>query len=445
MAQVRATHMLSVLALVMAGLSFVMNTQPARPALSKGYSLLQSAGVLEPAAANSPNAPNANVNVFNYQGILRKADGTLASGTYTMTFGLYSLPAGNNNLGYTEDIGGVVVRDGIFNVLLGDKVAIADSVIAQPQLYLGLRVHPDVEMAPRQRIHAVPRALIAHNAYSANTLAPNSTVNGGVNVNGGANINGGLRLAGGANLQGAGILIQNPNWTGFEVQNTAWDGFHVNGATKSGLASLNAEFGVYTTGSRDVGVFVDGSALDGLWVQGAPNWAGTFLGKVQITDICQGCTLAIYGQNSGQTALKPGDIVTFRSTTSKLSFQDQPALGVDIASTQDSIIGVVYGRADMRHVKRGDTEVEILVPAESPAKPGDFVSIITHGIARVRLPVANNVQAGNLLTVSPLFGTAQSLQSNVTSTSTVYGSIVGTALTTPKSGDELVWVFVNPR
>lgn len=99
-------------------------------------------------------------NIFNYQGILRKPDGSLVTGSYTMTFSLYNVVAGGDQL-HTETQPNVSVRDGIFNVLIGDVKAIPDVVLTPTVLFLGIAIGNESEMTPRQRIHAVPRALKA--------------------------------------------------------------------------------------------------------------------------------------------------------------------------------------------------------------------------------------------------------------------------------------------
>ena len=118
-------------------------------------------------------AANAVINrTFNYQGVLRKPDGKLAAnGEYAMTFKIYDAVIGGNLL-HTESKAKVPVRDGIFNVILGDDVAIGSNVFANVPRFLGIAVAPDPEMAPRQRIHPVPWALIA------NTLVPDPSVEG---------------------------------------------------------------------------------------------------------------------------------------------------------------------------------------------------------------------------------------------------------------------------
>jgi hypothetical protein len=174
MLNTRLSHFFSLTALLLGGFSFFANMQPARPALSKGFSLVQGMGVVEPVAPNSPEATNANTNVFNYQGVLRKADGTLASGTYAMQIRLYSAVAGGTAM-FTETLSSVTVRDGFFNVLLGDVTTntISNRDIGTTPLFLGIQVNNETEMQPRQRIHAVPKAL---------TLVPGAYINGGINL-----------------------------------------------------------------------------------------------------------------------------------------------------------------------------------------------------------------------------------------------------------------------
>lgn len=112
---------------------------------------------------------------FNYQGILRQADGSLASGSYTLTLRIYDQVAGGTML-HQEPFNNQAVRDGVFNVVLGDAVPIQTNVFADAPRYLGVTVAGDPEMIPRQRLHPVPWAL------QANTLVAGPTLTGPVNV-----------------------------------------------------------------------------------------------------------------------------------------------------------------------------------------------------------------------------------------------------------------------
>jgi hypothetical protein len=107
----------------------------------------------------SPSMSTPVPNVINYQGMLRRPDGSVINGTYTMTFRLYDSPEGGNVV-HTEQLLNVVVRDGLFTVLLGDgdgnPIQAADF---KDPLYVGIQVGNDAEMQPRQRIAPVPYAV----------------------------------------------------------------------------------------------------------------------------------------------------------------------------------------------------------------------------------------------------------------------------------------------
>jgi len=130
-----------------------------------------------------------------YQGILRGIDGSLITGQRDITIKIYNSITGGSVL-HTETIPGVQVRDGVFNVVLGDVTPIANNVFADAPRFLGITVAPDPEMVPRQRLHPVPwaqqattalqanhastadQATSANQANVANTLVDNATVKG---------------------------------------------------------------------------------------------------------------------------------------------------------------------------------------------------------------------------------------------------------------------------
>jgi hypothetical protein len=89
--------------------------------------------------------------------MLRQPDGTPINGPYTMTFRLYDDPVVAGAL-YSETLKNVMVRDGLFTVLLGDVTPINTALFKQP-LYVGIQVENDAEMAPRQRLAPVPYAV----------------------------------------------------------------------------------------------------------------------------------------------------------------------------------------------------------------------------------------------------------------------------------------------
>jgi len=169
-------------------------------------------GLAAPAAA--PQAVTIPT-TFSYQGTLRDANGDLINGTVNLTLKIHTAVTGGNAV-HSESYTNVNVRNGLFNVVVGDAKPIAPTVFDNYPLYLGLSVNQDPEMLPRQRLHPVPYAMqssSAQTAVTANNLAagggvPNLVTLGtagaseiGFAPNGGkiTNSAGGLTLNGGAN------------------------------------------------------------------------------------------------------------------------------------------------------------------------------------------------------------------------------------------------------
>ena len=133
-------------------------------------------------AAEAPVIPST----FNYQGLLRNPDGSLMTGAYTITAQVYDVATAGSAL-YTETFPNVTVRDGLFNIVLGDDPGSQNlqSVFSATPRYIGITlVGQGDELIPRQRLHGVPWALYATNAadadlldgQDANTLVPPGTV-----------------------------------------------------------------------------------------------------------------------------------------------------------------------------------------------------------------------------------------------------------------------------
>ncbi len=143
-----------------------------------------------PALASALNRITAAAPVipatFNYQGLLRNPDGSLTTGTYTLTAKVYDAATSGSVL-YTETFPNVTVREGVFNIVLGDNPGGQDlqAAFSAAPRYIGLTlVGQGNELIPRQRLHGVPWALYATNAANAdlldgqdaNTLVPPGTV-----------------------------------------------------------------------------------------------------------------------------------------------------------------------------------------------------------------------------------------------------------------------------
>lgn len=94
--------------------------------------------------------------VMNYQGMLGDSQGDPLTGNYAMTFKVYATAQGGAAL--WEETQAVTVTNGLFNVYLGDVVALSESLFDGQNLYLGVTVGTDEEMAPRLRMASVPYA-----------------------------------------------------------------------------------------------------------------------------------------------------------------------------------------------------------------------------------------------------------------------------------------------
>lgn len=110
----------------------------------------------------------------NYQGRLAKPDGTVVEdGTYTLTFRLFTQPTGGTKLWEETYTNSVVVRNGVFSVMLGSTVPIRESMFATPP-YLEIQIGANSPLVPRQPIASVPFALRAETARSALSVADGS-------------------------------------------------------------------------------------------------------------------------------------------------------------------------------------------------------------------------------------------------------------------------------
>jgi hypothetical protein len=122
--------------------------------IMKSWAIVTILGVMVlggPVQAQSPN-------LVNYQGVLKDSGGNPLTGTYSITFSLYSVSTGGTAL-WTETQGSVSVSNGLFSVLLGSVTPLTPSEFSGTDRWLGVTVGGDPEMTPRQRIASVPYAL----------------------------------------------------------------------------------------------------------------------------------------------------------------------------------------------------------------------------------------------------------------------------------------------
>jgi len=103
---------------------------------------------------------------LSYQGFLTDSVGNPVTGTWTLSFGLYSVPVGGSPL-FEESLN-VTTDKGLFSVYLGtpDNPLPTDS-FSSGQLFLELTVETDdgpVALTPRQQVVSDPYAIFAHDA-----------------------------------------------------------------------------------------------------------------------------------------------------------------------------------------------------------------------------------------------------------------------------------------
>jgi hypothetical protein len=161
---------------------------------STPFGLAVQADVNAPDGTDTASAPAAVLagpipQTMNYQGFLRNPDGSLTTGSYTITARIYKLaaPAAGETVFYTTQITNVTVRDGLFNIVLGDHPPLPADAFSDAPRYIGISLNGPPELIPRQRLHAVPWAL------TATTLVDDASINGlrsqgNVTVTGGSDI-----------------------------------------------------------------------------------------------------------------------------------------------------------------------------------------------------------------------------------------------------------------
>lgn len=117
--------------------------------------------------------------LISYQGRLMNAGGNPISGTFSMTFSIYSVPTGGTPV-WSETHGAVTVQTGAFTVNLGSVTPLINWYFYDSTRYLGVTVGTDPEQTPRARLASVPYALKVGtvDGATAGTIYGNQTING---------------------------------------------------------------------------------------------------------------------------------------------------------------------------------------------------------------------------------------------------------------------------
>lgn len=168
-------------------------------------------------ASETASGPDAAIpGTINYQGYVRDSTGKLLNGTYDITARIWDSAIDGNEKYKNDMVKGVSVRDGLFNIVLGEKPAFkADTFDPLPR-YIGIDLGQG-ELIPRQRLHAVPWAMAANKAKSADaattaatatTLVDNASIKsftstGNASITGNATISGNATVSGDLNTKRA--------------------------------------------------------------------------------------------------------------------------------------------------------------------------------------------------------------------------------------------------
>lgn len=117
----------------------------------------------------------ADSTVMNYQGALRNSAGTpIADGAYNMVFSIYDSLAGGNQV-WTESHSGVVTRNGLFSVNLGETTALGTMFSTHSALYLEITTTTGAgteTYAPRFPLTSAPFAKKATQAARLGGMTP---------------------------------------------------------------------------------------------------------------------------------------------------------------------------------------------------------------------------------------------------------------------------------
>ena len=121
----------------------------------------------------SPVMQSGGMDQLSYQGTLLDGAGEPVDGYRDITFRIYNHPTDVTFL-WEEAYSGanaVPVESGLFNVLLGSLNPIPDTIWNEADIYLGVQVGGDSELAPRELINLLPPS-IATESLNGNVIIP---------------------------------------------------------------------------------------------------------------------------------------------------------------------------------------------------------------------------------------------------------------------------------
>jgi hypothetical protein len=175
-------------------------------------------------------------------------------------------------------------------------------------------------------------------------------------------------------------------------------------------------YGLNGVTASDGGIGVRGYATsasgDRVGVQGEVNGSGYGLyttDNLYVGGTCTGCTIVHIARNTSQETLRVGDVVAVSGVGPVLAEHTAPFLQVRQATTSDpSVLGVVYCRGELYAASRGErTSDDSVQPVAGDVAPGDYLMVVTSGLAQVRVaPTLTELVPGQKLVAGEVAGRA---------------------------------------
>lgn len=163
-------------------------------------------------------------------------------------------------------------------------------------------------------------------------------------------------------------------------------------------------------------------------------------GNIYSGGSCTGCTMVYIAQNSSGETLTKGDVVAVRGVGKMLAGQQKPVLLVGKASGADTwVLGVVQSRGE---VYAADPEQQRSADAvqgiDGDVAPGDYLLVVTSGLAQVKMGQRAAFAPGAALTVSEVAGIARTADSAAV-------LVFGRAVDGQADENGLVWAMIETQ
>jgi hypothetical protein len=288
---------------------------------------------------------------------------------------------------------------------------------------------------------------------------------------------------------GMGVWVGSVDLDGVYVHSAAGDGVSVGSAGRDAVHVLSADGdGLKVDYAYGNGLRVDGAGLngvqisdatwDGVQVQSAGRYGVQAYGgpaygsygfytpdKIYTGGGCVGCTSMLIAQNGDEELLEPGDLVAVAGLTEPVNPDAvRPILIVRKAEASfgQGVIGVVEGHYVYEAVTRetameapdgGHEEARFAQRVtetirEEPAAPGEYMSVVYRGLARVKVDaIASPIAVGDPLSVSSTTGHAMRAQhlaiEGAAAAGYSPGTVVGKAVEPLNEGQGFIWVLVD--